>query len=321
MRRGFALLFLSLAPLFAQNAAQFAGMQQDLSDLRNEVEKLKLENADLRDALTKSKAGQAPATNQAETVAKLRAEILAEVDRRLKQQGVDVNAALAEQARQVNAALAGKPAAPVATRPAPTAPTTVADKPAAWPWALFTSVVLRRRNAVAARLRAVASGYQPHPGTPPLSGRAYSAVVYTAMTSVVDLVAQLEQFMLSPAFEGAFGKFSDDSDADAGAIISVANRLMDYHDGLLIHAERCLQTPVLSEARVFVQDAGHFTLCPLLGYQKFFTTMCARVGEAQDLLPYTSRGDVVALDDATLTMTLPPGLMDQILAHIARFNE
>ena len=197
----------------------------------------------------------------------------------------------------------------------------VADKPAAWPWALFTSVVLRRRNAVAARLRAVASGYQPHPGTPPLSGRAYSAVVYTAMTSVVDLVAQLEQFMLSPAFEGAFGKFSDDSDADAGAIISVANRLMDYHDGLLIHAERCLQTPVLSEARVFVQDAGHFTLCPLLGYQKFFTTMCARVGEAQDLLPYTSRGDVVALDDATLTMTLPPGLMDQILAHIARFNE
>ncbi len=115
MRRGFALLFLSLAPLFAQNAAQFAGMQQDLADLRNEVEKLKLENADLRDALTKSKAGQAPAANQAETVAKLRAEILAEVDRRLKQQGVDVNAALAEQARQVNAALAGKPAAPVAT--------------------------------------------------------------------------------------------------------------------------------------------------------------------------------------------------------------
>lgn len=127
MRRGFALLFLSLAPLFAQNAAQFAGMQQDLADLRNEVEKLKLENADLRDALAKSKAGQAPAANQAETVAKLRAEILAEVDRRLKQQGVDVNAALAEQARQVNAALAGKPAAPVATRPAATA----ADKPAA----------------------------------------------------------------------------------------------------------------------------------------------------------------------------------------------
>ena len=197
----------------------------------------------------------------------------------------------------------------------------VADKPPAWPWALFTSVVLRRRNAVAARLRAVASGYQPHPGTAPLGGRAYSGVVYTAMTSIVDLVAQMEQFMLSPAFEGAFGKFTDDGDADPDAIISVANRLMDYHDLLLRHAERCLQTPVLGEARVFVQDAGNFALCPLLGYQKFFTTMCARVGEAQDLLPYTRRGEVVALDDANLTMTLPDGLTDQVVAHIQRFTK
>jgi LysM repeat protein len=130
MRRGFALLFLSLAPLFAQNAAQFAGMQQDLADLKNEVEKLKLENADLREALVRSKAGQAPASNNAEAIAKARAEILAEVDRRMKLQGADVNAALAELTRQVNAALAGKGAAPVANRPVPTPPATGAEKPA-----------------------------------------------------------------------------------------------------------------------------------------------------------------------------------------------
>ncbi len=130
MRLGLALLLLGLTPLFAQNSAQFAGMQQDLAELRNEVEKLKLDNADLREALAKAKAGQAPASGNAEALAKVRAEILAEVDRRLKLQGADVNAALAEQARQVNAALAGKPAAPVATRPAATAPATVADKPA-----------------------------------------------------------------------------------------------------------------------------------------------------------------------------------------------
>jgi regulator of replication initiation timing len=131
MRLGLALLLLGLTPLFAQNSAQFAGLQQDLAELRNEVEKLKLDNADLREALAKAKAVQAPASGHAEALAKVRAEILAEVDRRLKQQGLDVNAALAEQARQVNAALAGKPAAPVATRPASTAPTTVSDKPAA----------------------------------------------------------------------------------------------------------------------------------------------------------------------------------------------
>jgi len=130
MRLGLALLLLGLTPLFAQNSAQFAGLQQDLAELRNEVEKLKLDNADLREALAKAKAGQAPASGNAEALAKVRAEILAEVDRRLKLQGADVNAALAEQARQVNAALAGKPSAPVATRPPATAPTTVADKPA-----------------------------------------------------------------------------------------------------------------------------------------------------------------------------------------------
>jgi LysM repeat protein len=131
MRLGFALLFFGLAPLFAQSAAQFAGMQQDLADLKNEVEKLKLENADLREAAAKSKAGQAPASSNAEAIAKARAEILAEVDRRMKLQGADVNAALAELTRQVNAALAGKGAAPVASRPVATPPTTAADKPAA----------------------------------------------------------------------------------------------------------------------------------------------------------------------------------------------
>lgn len=130
MRLGLALLLLGLTPLFAQNSAQFAGLQQDLAELRNEVEKLKLDNADLREALAKAKAGQAPASGHAEALAKVRAEILAEVDRRLKLQGADVNAALAEQARQVNAALAGKPSATVANRPAATAPTTSAEKPA-----------------------------------------------------------------------------------------------------------------------------------------------------------------------------------------------
>ena len=196
------------------------------------------------------------------------------------------------------------------------------DKPSAWPWATFTSVLVQRRNGVAPRLRAVVSGYQPHPGPAPLGGQAYSETAYQAMMSVVDIVAQLEQFMLSPAFKGAFGTLNDDdADADPAAIISVANRLMDYHDNLLLHAERCLQTPVDAEVRVLVQDMGTFTLCPLLGYQKFITTMCARIGEAQDLLPYTSRGEVVALDDATLTMTLPDGLTDQLIGHIKGFRE
>ena len=138
------------------------------------------------------------------------------------------------------------------------------------------------------------------------------------MTTIADLVGQLEQFMLSPAYKGAFGP--DEGSADCDAIVDVANRLMDYHGSLLAQSEICLQTPVPSNVLAFVQDMGAFSLCPLVGYDQFIATMCTRIGEAQDLLPYTHGGDVVALDDASLTMTLPDGLTGRVVAHVKEFS-
>lgn len=194
----------------------------------------------------------------------------------------------------------------------------IADKPPAWPWAVFTSVVLQRRNAVSTRLRNIASGYQPRRNETPMSGWAYAHLAYRSMTAIGDLVAQLEQFMLSPAFRGTFG--SEEALADPDGIVAVAHRLMDYHDSFVVQSEMCLQTAVEPEVLVFVQDMGAFTLCPLVGYQRFITTMCTRIGEAQDLLPYTRGGDVVALDEVQLAMELPDGLTEQVVAHVNKFN-
>ncbi|MGA0133135.1 MAG: LysM peptidoglycan-binding domain-containing protein [Opitutales bacterium] len=123
------LLLLSHLPLLAQNTAQLAGLQQDLVELRAEVEKLRLDNADLRAEVSRLRAAPAPAAKgvDAEALARLRAEMLAEVDRRLKEQTAAVNAALAELTKQVNAAL-GRPGAAV---PAPGAGTPVSPNPAA----------------------------------------------------------------------------------------------------------------------------------------------------------------------------------------------
>jgi len=129
MRFGLLFLLLGFLPLSAQNA-QLAGMQQDLADLRTEVEKLKLENADLRAALARQKAGQGQSASTNEAVAKVRAEILNEVDRRLKQQTDDVNTALAELTRQVNAALGKSVPTPPAKSAKPAAP---AEEPAEGP--------------------------------------------------------------------------------------------------------------------------------------------------------------------------------------------
>ena len=127
MRFGLLFLLLGFAPLFAQNN-QLAGMQQDLAELRNEVEKLKLENADLRDALNKQRNASVGNSSNAEAAARTKAEALAEVDRRLKQQTADVNAALTELGRRVDAALAGRQ--PLA-KPTGTSPSTTGVAPPA----------------------------------------------------------------------------------------------------------------------------------------------------------------------------------------------
>jgi len=129
MCRGLALLFLSLAPLCAQNNP-LAGVQQDLAELRTEVEKLKLENTDLRDALARLKATSGQSAASADALAKSRAETLAEMDRRLKQQTAEINAALTELTRQVNAAL-GKSSAPTTTPKTSSAPTMKGPAPKA----------------------------------------------------------------------------------------------------------------------------------------------------------------------------------------------
>jgi LysM repeat protein len=126
MRLGLAFLLMSLTPLGAQSS-QLAGMQQDLADLKTEVEKLKLENQDLRESLSRQRASAAPASSASEANAKQRKEVLDEVDRRLKNQTKEVNAALAELTRQVNATLTKNNTAPVKSKSA--APATNGETP------------------------------------------------------------------------------------------------------------------------------------------------------------------------------------------------
>lgn len=196
----------------------------------------------------------------------------------------------------------------------------IADKPAAWPWAVFTSVLLLRRRAVQARLRTLASGYQPRPGTP-LNGQGYTRTVGAAMQTLTEVAEQFGQFMTSPAFKGAFGEDGDEAsaDADADAIVHVANRLMDYREALLVEAETCIQTPVESDVYVFVQDTNALVLIPLVAFDELISTLCARIGQAQELLPYAN-GRTIQLDDVTISPVVPDGLLDRISTQINRFG-
>lgn len=199
----------------------------------------------------------------------------------------------------------------------------IAEQPPAWPWAVFTSVLLQRRAAVQGRLRTFAAGYQPRPGTPPISGREYVQTVGEAMAATVDVLDQIQRFTASPAFEGVFGKHYMNADnaaeADAEGIVQVANQLMDYHAALLAEAEKCVQTPVESDAYVFVHDVGAAFLTELVAFDQLISKLCASVGEAQDLLPYANGRDI-QLDEVLVRPEVPDGLTERISAHIKRFN-
>ncbi|MCB9417414.1 MAG: hypothetical protein H6522_09700 [Mycolicibacterium sp.] len=193
----------------------------------------------------------------------------------------------------------------------------LADRLPLWRWAAFTSVLVQRRNTVQPRLRDCALGYQPRSGIQH-DGRYYSALAFQVMQEVADLVAQLEQFMLSPGFTGALKSFSVDDGAEPDAVLHIANRLMDYHESFLAQAERCLHTTVNRDVTVFVQDMGALTMCPLAGFEQFIETMCRRVAEGRELLPYAE--GTVLLDDVQLAISLPDGLAQRITAHIKEFS-
>ena len=60
-------------------------------------------------------------------------------------------------------------------------------------------------------------------------------------------------------------------------------------------------------------------LVPLVGFDEFIETLCDRIGQAQELLPYAG-GNTIQLDDVTVSFTVPDGLTERIGSQINRFG-
>jgi hypothetical protein len=130
----------------------------------------------------------------------------------------------------------------------------LAEKLPGWRWAVFASVLVQRRAAVQSRLRDCALGYAMPNGVRAHSGFEVGRFVTGHMDDLIQLVAQVEAFMLTPAFMGVFGSRTDESTADADGIVHVANRLMDYHDRFLQLAEQCRDFAVPSQYTDLMRD-------------------------------------------------------------------
>lgn len=191
-----------------------------------------------------------------------------------------------------------------------------AEKPQCWRYAAFVSVLVQRRAAVAGRLRDARLGFAEPSGETASTSYVVAHFFTDRMAELSEIVEQVDDFMLSPAFNEVFGDPHDGDSADADGIIHTANRLMDYHDRLLALSERCRSVTVPHSYAALQRDAGLLMVIPLEGYTTFIDDFVGRVSEMHDVARYAP-GDV-QLDPVMLSITDDDELISRVGRQISR---
>jgi hypothetical protein len=192
-------------------------------------------------------------------------------------------------------------------------------KPQCWRYAAFVSVLVQRRAAVAARLRDARLGFAEPSGETASTGFVVAHFFADRMAELSEIVGQVDDFMLTPAFSEVFGDPHDGDSADADGIVHTANRLMDYHDRLLALSERCRSVTVPHSYAELQRDTGLLMVIPLEGYTTFIDDFVGRVAEMHDVARYAS-GDV-QLDPVMLSITDDDELISSVgrqISEVAR---
>jgi len=192
----------------------------------------------------------------------------------------------------------------------------IAEKPQCWRYAAFVSVLVQRRAAVAARLRDARLGFAEPSGETASTGYVVAHFFTDRMAELSEIVEQVDDFMLSPAFNEVFGDPHDGDSADADGIVHTANRLMDYHDRLLALSERCRGVTVPHSYAELQRDAVLLMVIPLEGYTTFIDDFVGRISEMHDVARYAP-GDV-QLDPVLLSITDDDELISRVGRQISR---
>ncbi|WP_264017346.1 hypothetical protein [Mycolicibacter longobardus] len=192
----------------------------------------------------------------------------------------------------------------------------LAERPACWRYAVFASVLVQRRAALEPRLRDQQIGYAPKRGVRIDSEFELRQLMIDFIDQMLTLVTQVEELMLRPAFTRMFGDPTDETSADADAIVHAANRLMDLHERLLELTESCRGVNAPGEHADVVRDCARFLDVPLEGYRRFIDEFVVRIGELADVLPY-ARG-TVEMDPVMLEIDDSDELREKAFAGISK---
>lgn len=187
-----------------------------------------------------------------------------------------------------------------------------------WRYAAFVSVLVIRRAGVRSRLRDARMGFGRPSGESAAGNFEVSGFFTDRLADLSELVADVDDYMCSPAFREALGDPHDERTADPAAIVQTANRLMDIHDRFLDLSERCRGVSVPADCTDLRRDFGLLTGLPLEGFHTFIEDFVVRVAESADVARYAT-GDV-ELDPVEFGVGDDHGLLTRVSSRLRRLG-
>lgn len=191
------------------------------------------------------------------------------------------------------------------------------DRPPGWHWAAFGSVLVLRRDAVAARLRDQQLGYAPPSGVQARTDQEAADLACEWAGELTGLIGQVQQVIDSRGLRQIFDH-SPSADLDADTVLHPAHRLMDLHDRFLDLSEACRGLAAPPWCRDLLDDLGRLIDVPLDGYRRFIDDYLTRLGEIPAMVRY-ARGPV-ELDPVVLDLDGDDALIDRFFARLREID-
>jgi hypothetical protein len=195
----------------------------------------------------------------------------------------------------------------------------IAEKPQAWPQAVFGSVLVQKMTPLLPRVRDSALGFTPSsPDKQVCSSWQLKQILFGTFDELLSAIRQLESFMSAPAFMESFGDPTDSSTADPAAIKHTANRLMDYHDRFLELSERCRGLSASCEHSELLADCARLLDMPLQSYQEFIAEYAEVIKSLPEVLEHAT--GVVDMGAVTMDLNIDHRLMSRILKRLSAID-